>query len=207
MIKISREFIEGGGGQAAFDDAIAVFDKALKDHSKTEGVPAPTTHPIIERLVRHHGGAYEIVEPPEPELAPEVDMYPDISVKPVDPEDAPELTIDELRAQRLIQLNAIRRNAINTAKVEYNGAEFWADRDSQSDLWIIRNIAANDPTYAIKFKAADSKYYILELADVDALVTRMRSQTQNFFNREERLIEAIKKSSKKFDVQKEWDAL
>lgn len=55
------------GGEKSMRARIAAFQDALKDHSKTIGVPAPTEHNIIEHIVRNHAGEFEIVEPPETE--------------------------------------------------------------------------------------------------------------------------------------------
>jgi hypothetical protein len=44
---------------AAIDD----YRAALTAHATTEGIPAPTAHPLVERVVKGHGGAYQIVEP------------------------------------------------------------------------------------------------------------------------------------------------
>lgn len=50
--------------------AVAEFAAARAAHAETEGEPAPVAHPLVERIVVT-GGAFEIVEPPEPEPVPE----------------------------------------------------------------------------------------------------------------------------------------
>jgi hypothetical protein len=43
--------------------AIADYGAALARHDASEGTPAPAAHPLVERIVRMHGGAYRVVEP------------------------------------------------------------------------------------------------------------------------------------------------
>lgn len=50
-------------GRELVNARIASFTQALADHASTEGVPAPTDHPLIERIVRGHGGQYTVREP------------------------------------------------------------------------------------------------------------------------------------------------
>jgi hypothetical protein len=50
------------------DQAIAGFMQALADHQYTVDQPAPTAHPLVERIVFGFGGDYEIEDdtPPSP---------------------------------------------------------------------------------------------------------------------------------------------
>jgi hypothetical protein len=64
---VDRQF----GGADALTAAVAVYRQARQDHAATEGVPAPTAHPIVEDLVAFWGGEFDVVEP-EPEAAPAV---------------------------------------------------------------------------------------------------------------------------------------
>lgn len=56
-----------------FDLAQAVQDykDALKQHQFTYDVPAPTAHPLVETIVREHGGMFELAE--RPKLGPDPD--------------------------------------------------------------------------------------------------------------------------------------
>ena len=75
---ISRADIIRLGGEAAFAAAVADFAAAVEAHRLTVDVPAPTTDPVVELVVRQYGGAYDI----EPEPEPEVPLEPDPDVPP-----------------------------------------------------------------------------------------------------------------------------
>jgi hypothetical protein len=51
-------------GRQLIDAAIAAFQQALAAHASTVNVPAPTAHPMIETIVRQHGGQYVVADPP-----------------------------------------------------------------------------------------------------------------------------------------------
>ena len=51
-------------GRELVNARIAAFRAAVAEHALTEGIPAPTDHPLIERIVREHGGEYSVVDPP-----------------------------------------------------------------------------------------------------------------------------------------------
>lgn len=42
------------------DWEIQKYKQAREDHKFTENVPAPTTYPLVEEIVRRHNGEYEI---------------------------------------------------------------------------------------------------------------------------------------------------
>ena len=44
------------------DRGVANYQAALAEHAMTEGIPAPAAHPLVEQIVRGHGGAYRAVE-------------------------------------------------------------------------------------------------------------------------------------------------
>lgn len=73
MLTISRADIVHLGGPEAFAAAVADFAAALEAHRLTVDVPAPTADPVIELVVRHYGGHYDIEPEPEPDLSPERD--------------------------------------------------------------------------------------------------------------------------------------
>jgi hypothetical protein len=56
-------------GRELVNAHIAAFGEAVAGHSLTEGVPAPADHPLIERIVREHGGQYAVADPPPAALA------------------------------------------------------------------------------------------------------------------------------------------
>jgi len=64
-------------GRQLIDAAIAEFQQALAAHAATVNVPAPTAHPMIETIVRKHGGQYVVADrpPADPprDLAAELD--------------------------------------------------------------------------------------------------------------------------------------
>jgi hypothetical protein len=42
--------------------AISEYRVALQDHAKTEDVPAPTAHPLVEQIVKHGEGQVVVVD-------------------------------------------------------------------------------------------------------------------------------------------------
>lgn len=60
MLKINRDTITELGFD--LDTAIAECKEAFARHALTEGVPAPTFNPLVEQIVKRHGGVYEVVE-------------------------------------------------------------------------------------------------------------------------------------------------
>ena len=59
MLTLTKDSLMALGRELA-DLAIAEFQQARADHASTVGVPAPTAHPLIERIVREHGGRYVV---------------------------------------------------------------------------------------------------------------------------------------------------
>jgi hypothetical protein len=56
----------------SLQSAVTAFTQALLDHRLTVGVPAPIAHPLVERIVRSHGGQFNIgPQLSEPEPAPQ----------------------------------------------------------------------------------------------------------------------------------------
>jgi hypothetical protein len=58
------------GSEDALRAAVIEYQAAREAHASSEGVPAPTAHPLVEEIVVFQGGEFEIVEPPplpEPE--------------------------------------------------------------------------------------------------------------------------------------------
>lgn len=67
---IAYENVAAFGGEEALAAAVADFQQALADHAASVGIPAPVAHPIVEEIVRLHGGEFEVLPPPvtgEPE--------------------------------------------------------------------------------------------------------------------------------------------
>lgn len=73
MPTISRTEILRLGGPEAFAEAVADFAAALEAHRYTVDVPAPTADPVVELVVRQHGGQYDIEPEPVPDVPPEPD--------------------------------------------------------------------------------------------------------------------------------------
>lgn len=60
---------------------VAAYTQALEDHRFTVDVPRPTSHPLVEEVVKH-GGTFEVL-PPEPEPEAPVPPTPPIPPTPV----------------------------------------------------------------------------------------------------------------------------
>jgi len=76
MLTISRADILRLGGESAFADAVAAFAAALEAHRFTVDVPAPTAVPLIELVIRQHGGQYDIEPDPGPDPNPDPEQPP-----------------------------------------------------------------------------------------------------------------------------------
>jgi hypothetical protein len=76
MLTISHADILRLGGPEAFAAAVADFAAALEAHRFTVDVPAPTADPVVELVVRQHGGLYDIEPEPPPEIVPDPDPDP-----------------------------------------------------------------------------------------------------------------------------------
>src|SRR5579872_1896240 len=63
-------------GRQLADAAIVLYQQQLADHATTVNVPAPSAHPMIERIVKRYGGEYAIA--PRPAASPQRDVAADI---------------------------------------------------------------------------------------------------------------------------------
>lgn len=81
-----------------FDLALTVarFAADLAAHRFTVDFPAPTSHPVVERIVRDHGGRFQVLPPPP---APEPPA-PEI-VEPPEPEVPQRISARQIRLQLL----------------------------------------------------------------------------------------------------------
>jgi hypothetical protein len=76
MLTISRADILRLGGEGALADAVAAFAAAIEAHRFTVDIPAPTADPLIELVVRQHGGQYDVEPEPDPEPEPQPEQPP-----------------------------------------------------------------------------------------------------------------------------------
>lgn len=65
MFKIDEATANSHGGADAIRKGIDAFRKALIDHESTVGIAAPTAKPLIEEILRRHGGEFEVEKPKE----------------------------------------------------------------------------------------------------------------------------------------------
>lgn len=59
------------GDRATLDRLITEYRAAMAAHALTVDVPAPTTHPFVEIVVKYSGGLYNFIQIPEPEPWPD----------------------------------------------------------------------------------------------------------------------------------------
>lgn len=57
--RISSDELDALGFDLA--SAVGAYQTAREAHKLTEGVPAPTAHPVVEDIVRRHGGQFEVL--------------------------------------------------------------------------------------------------------------------------------------------------
>jgi hypothetical protein len=76
MLTISRTDLQRFGGEAAFAEAVATFAAAIEVHRHTVDVPAPTSDPLVEVVVRQYGSQYDVEPEPGPEPEPEPEQPP-----------------------------------------------------------------------------------------------------------------------------------
>ena len=76
MLTISRADILRLGGEVPFVEAVAAFVAAIEAHRYTVDVPAPTADPVVECVVRQHGGQYDIEPEQDPGPEPEPEQPP-----------------------------------------------------------------------------------------------------------------------------------
>ena len=55
--------------QFRLSDEIAAYQAALTAHARTVDKPAPSTHPLVEEIVKFYGGDYEIIDDTPPETS------------------------------------------------------------------------------------------------------------------------------------------
>lgn len=126
MFQVPQEYVDAAGGEAAFAAAVEDFAQALAAHALTVDVPAPISEPIIEHIVRVHGGAYTIT-PTQPEPEPE--------------------PVDDLPAYA-----AMRRWQKETAGIMVNSVPVATDDRSKMMLMGARLAAQADPDFTTQWK-------------------------------------------------------
>lgn len=76
VIKLTQADIDALGYD--LEAEVVAFRQAVEDHKETEGVPAPTSFPLVERIARG-GAVIEIVPPPPvPEPPPKTTVTMDM---------------------------------------------------------------------------------------------------------------------------------
>jgi hypothetical protein len=168
--QIHREELDVIGGEAALREAIATFQQELKDHTKTVGVPAPTAHYFVERIVKEGRGKFEIIEPPEPEPIPE----PEQSV----------LTFEEQRTQAYLKIQYLRQASQNGG-VELRGVKVDSSMNSLTAL-VAAEIESRDTDkeWRTRWRVGPGAFVSFNRDDVIALIRLIREKHQRAFNKE-----------------------
>lgn len=192
MIKIERAAVDLYGGSSKLDADIFTFKKALKDHAKTIGQPAPTSHPFIEQIVRESGGKYEVIEPIVPVVEPE-----------------PVKSIDELQAEAFERLKTLRARSANQG-VRLHGVLFSSKVESLTALIAAKMEADQSPGWQTRWRVGPGQYVFVRIAEVEFLIAAIRALHAKAFAREMELSDQVLSANTpeafaKIDLTKGWE--
>ena len=115
MREVRKSYADMLGGDLAA--AVKEFAAAVEAHRFTVGVPAPTAHPLVEEIVRQHGGSFTIVDDTPPEKPKE----PEPPLPEPGPSEAERLVEALVRegivpaSKRAALLDAVKRRGASTA--------------------------------------------------------------------------------------------
>jgi len=194
MIKIERAAIDLYGGPEKLDADIFTFTKALKDHAKTIGQPAPTAHPFVEQIVRESGGKYEVIEP--------------VSIDPIDPV----RLFEDLQDEAFFNLQK-QRNRAMVSGVQLNGITFKSDAVALTSLLATKfeiDDQSDKSTWSTHWRVGPGNYVRIVASDVDFLIGAIRKKHAKAFARERELSDLImsantSKALTNIDLTKGWE--
>lgn len=174
MIAFNRADIETHFGSVeALNEQIAAYTEALAKHATTVDVPAPTAHPLVERLVRQFGGKYEVAD--DPEVV------------------AKGLTFEQMRDAKLAEIAAFRWQAQNIG-VPFNGNRVGSDSATLTTLVAYMLTGKTEP---LNFKIGPTTFVELTRGNVQGLIIDIQGHVQSCFDRERELIGAVMKARSK----------
>lgn len=182
--KIDEEVVKNlFGSTEMLDKEIATYKDALVRFTTTEGEPAPTTSPVVEIIVKRHGGAYEVVAmPPQPE--PE-----DVSkgYVPIQPPPEPKKDLEQLRVEKKDLLADTRYNRVMDGIV-YKGHPFAGDPLTINSFMAALLASDGMSNYLARWKDAAGNYIELERSDMLVIIKAIRTMTQACYDNEFRII-------------------
>lgn len=199
--KIAEEAVDVlFGGVEGLDASIKAYTLALKAHAKTVGVPAPTTHPFVEVIVRQHAGGYVVVAPDKVEVqAPDPIPEPDAPPPP---------SLVDLKGDAKKSLSNLRHQKVRSG-VTYKGHTFAGDPTAVNAMVATLMAASDEDNILIRWKARSGDYCDLEKPDLHALLKLIREKTQACFDAEFLLVKQIdgaksKKALEAIDFNAGW---
>lgn len=195
-IRIEREAVDIlFGGNEGLDAAIKAYSLALKAHAKSVNIPAPTTHPFVERIVREHAGQYIVVEPPEEEKAPEPEPDPVKAAEiPADP------TLAEIKEKARRTLSDLRHRKVREG-VTYKGYSFWGDPMSVYAIVTALMAIEDEGNILLRWKAKRGEFAELERVDLRVLLKLIHKRTQLCFDTERAITQMIRAASTAEEIE------
>jgi hypothetical protein len=187
-VNIDREAIDIlFGGNEGLDAAIKAYTLALKGHAKSVNIPAPTTHPWVEKIVREHASQYIVIEPETPPPPPEPDPVKEAEIPP-DP------TLAEIKEKARRVLSDLRHRKVREG-VTYKGYSFWGDPMSAYAIGTALMAIEDEGNVLVRWKAKRGEFAELERVDLKVLLKLIHKRTQMCFDTERAITQAIRAAS------------
>jgi hypothetical protein len=160
--KVVLEF----GSSEAFSTRVERFKQAVVDHTTTEGIPAPTEHPLVEFVVKQHNSLFEFEGEPEPPATPK-------------------LTLDQRKSALLEALAAFRWQWQNLG-VPLKGYVIPSDAATLNQF-----VAALIMKEPVSWKVSDREFVAFSKPEVKNAIRAIRAHIQQAFNIEKHVMAKI----------------
>jgi hypothetical protein len=155
----------------------------LHAHQFTENVPAPTTHPFVEAVVKLDGGVYDFHETPQhPEFPNAHDNF-----QPILAPQPPTLTLPQMKMEVRGYLHE-RRIDREVFGVGYNGHRYSGHVQSIVGIALALTSPSN---FTVRWKDADWEWVLLTRADLVQIQQLLRVMIQKCYDNEYALTQTI----------------